>query len=149
MQAKVYVFQIRRLLTPALLFLLLYPALLALFCFLSKLPARYGQIFTLIYIVTFIVLVVIIVLAYSQKLLIDEDTLVFSSLLTRETLEPGDIKRITFSRPRRREEIVRIRAGGKTYLLSDFYFPFNELLIDLEEWIRRHQVNTLRANYRN
>jgi hypothetical protein len=145
MRGKGYSFQIKKkLVQPMVLFLLLYPALLAPLCYLSKLPARYGQIFMVIYIVTIIALAVTLVYAASQKLLIESGTLTFSSLLSREILEPADVRRVVCRRRRgwrRDESVIRVRADNKTFLLpSDFYAPFDELLQDLEEWSRRHQV---------
>jgi hypothetical protein len=141
MQAKVYTFQIKRLLGSALAFFVLYPGLLFL-CNFIGLPARHGMILTLIYITTSVALMIILVLAASQKVLIENDTLTFRSLLNTEIVEPSDIRRVTFRKMRRREDIIRIRTNNKTYLLSEFYFPFDELSMELEELIRRHNVKS-------
>ncbi|MDR1960889.1 MAG: hypothetical protein LBQ16_01245 [Gracilibacteraceae bacterium] len=141
-KAKVYDFQIRRLLQPAVGFGILYPLLLWLFYRLSGVPTRYAQIFMLIYIAAAISLILLIVFANSQKVLIENDTLIFRSLLGSETLEPGDIRRIVFTQ-QWRAEVVRIKsAANKIYLLSDFYFPFNELSAELEDLIRRYQISS-------
>ncbi|MDR1320100.1 MAG: hypothetical protein LBK56_01565 [Gracilibacteraceae bacterium] len=145
MRGKGYSFQIKKkLVQPMVLFMVLYPALLLPFYNLSKLPARYGQIFMVIYFVTLIALAVTLVFAKSQKLLIESGTLTFSSLLSREILEPADIRRVVCRRRRgwrRDESVIRLRADNKTYLLpADFYAPFDELVQDLKEWSRRHQV---------
>ncbi|MDR1603558.1 MAG: hypothetical protein LBS10_02040 [Gracilibacteraceae bacterium] len=141
MQEKVYQFQIGRLLKPALAFWLLCPILPVLWR-LGQLPARYGMILTLIYIAAAIALVVILVFARSQRVLIEDDKLTFRSLLSSATLEPADISRINFRKLRRRGEVILVRAGGKTYLLSDFYSPFEELSIDIRELVERRQIRS-------
>jgi hypothetical protein len=129
-------------LKPSVVFLVLYPVILFLLVKFIKIDAFFGQVFSVIYILSLLTLAVILTLAKSQKLQVDgEDQLTFISLLGSETIEPGEILRVTVKR-RRGKEVVWIRTDAKLYLLMDSYFPYNELLGDIEDIVFRYQIRT-------
>jgi hypothetical protein len=142
MEKREYKFRVARLVKPGLTFAILYPLALWLLVRVAKLPARYGQLFTIIFIVTAIIVALIIIVSHSQKVLIEGDNVVFRSMLGSEILEPKDIRRVTFRRVRKYGELAQIRTARKMYLLSDYYFPQNELFADVEGIIVRNQIKS-------
>ncbi|UWG98512.1 hypothetical protein LPY66_06835 [Dehalobacter sp. DCM] len=133
---------------PGILYLILYPVLFASISFFISLPDLYLLVLAGIYAVTVLVILTIWLTAKSKRIAITGNTIIFRSLFGKRVLEPKDIRKTAFFWTKKNEEIVLIKAGKKVYYLTDHYFPYNELLTDLEEYIANHHIRSnLAAHY--
>lgn len=135
-----YVYQLRPLVRPAAVFLILYPFILGAIHLFSKLPAVELRLLIGIYIVTALGIIFLLAVGKSKHVFINEREIVFESLLRTDVLEPQDIRRIAFYYDRKGQEIVQIRTEENDYYLNDYYFPFPELMSDLEEFVKKYKL---------
>ncbi|MGI6449829.1 MAG: hypothetical protein ACOX3R_05960 [Desulfitobacteriia bacterium] len=143
MQVQEYVYRMKPVIIPGAGYLLVYPLLTGILSFLLNLPEVYVKIFSAIYAVTALMILFIWLTAKSKKIIIDDNIIIFQSLLGKQVLEPKDIRKASFYWTAKSEEIVQLKVGKKTFYLSNLYFPFNELLTDLEQFII---ANNIRSN---
>jgi hypothetical protein len=141
-----YVYRMKPMIMPGLGYLILYPLVAGILSYVIDLPEIYLKIFSGLYTVSALIILFIWLIAKSKRIIIDENIIVFRSLLGKHLLEPKDIRKASFYWVQRNEEIAQIRTGKKVYYLSNLYFPFNELLTDLEEFI---VANNIRSNLSN
>ncbi len=146
MLGQEYVYRMKPMVMPGLGYLILYPLIAGIFSYVIFLPEIYVKVFSGIYTVSALIILFIWLIAKSKRIIIDENIIVFRSLLGKHLLEPKDIRKASFYWVRKNEEIVQIKTGKKVYYLSNLYFPFNELLTDLEEFI---VANNIRSNLSN
>ncbi len=147
MEGNEYVYRIRPLVVPGLAFIILYPIIVGALSYLLNLPELYLRIFSWIYIVSTIFLLLTWLTARSKRIIVEGNIIVFRSIFGRQILEPKDIRKASFYWVSRSEEVVQIRAGKKIYYLSNLYFPFNELLTDLEQFILNHNIRSNLASH--
>lgn len=147
MEGNEYVYRIRPLVVPGLVFIILYPIVVGSLSYLLNLPELYLRIFSWIYVVSTIYLLLTWVTAKSKRVIVEGNIIVFRSIFGRQILEPKDIRKASFYWVSRSEEIVQIKAGRKIYYLSSLYFPFNELLTDLEQFISTHNIRSNLASH--
>lgn len=143
MEAQEYVYRMKPIIGPGLGYLLIYPLVAGIVSFLFNLPEIYLKIFSGIYAVTALVIFFLWLTAKSKKIIIDDNLIIFQSLLGKQVLEPKDIRKVSFYWTAKSEEIVQLKVGKKTFYLSNLYFPFNELLTQLEQIII---ANNIRSN---
>lgn len=146
MLGQEYVYRMKPMIMPGLGYLILYPLVAGILSYVIDLPEIYLKIFSGLYTVSALIILFIWLIAKSKRIIIDENIIVFRSLLGKHLLEPKDIRKASFYWVQRNEEIAQIRTGKKVYYLSNLYFPFNELLTDLEEFI---VANNIRSNLSN
>jgi len=142
METHEYVYRMKPLVVPGLGYLILYPLIIGAIAYFLSLDQIYVTLFVGIYIVTAVVIFGTWIAAKSSKILIDNDTIVFCSLKGKTVLKPKDIRRASFIWTKKNDEIVILKAGKKVYYLSALYFPFNELLSDLEELITNNNIRS-------
>jgi len=142
MEGQEYVYRMRAMVAPGLGFLILYPLLVGLISYFSKFPELYMRIFSGIYLITALIIFGIWIIAKSRKVVIQHDAIIFRSLFGKKVLQPDDIRKISFFWTKRDEEIVQLRVGKNVYYLTNLYFPFNELLTDLEEFIIKNNIRS-------
>lgn len=143
MDVREYAYRMKPLITPGLGYLILYPLIAGVVSFAFNLPEIYLRIFSGIYAGSALLILLIWINAKSRRIIFDDNIIVFRSLFSKRVLEPKDIRKASFFWTQKNEEIVQLRTGKKVYYLSDLYFPFNELLTDLEEFIT---ANNIRSN---
>ena len=141
-----YVYQLKPLIVPGLVFLIAYPLVLGAAYLLRKLPGIELSMLLAIYFAAGLGIIAIWVIGRSKRVLILDEQIVFRSLLGEHVLEPKDIRRVAFYFDGKGQEIAQIRTGDKYFYVSEFYFPFPELMSDLENFIRRYN---LRSNFAN
>ncbi|ADY56558.1 hypothetical protein Sgly_2269 [Syntrophobotulus glycolicus DSM 8271] len=143
-----YIYRLKPLLVPGVLFILLYPLVFGPLSFYFFLPEIYVKIFTGIYLFTFFSILILWLNGKGKRVIFKDNKLILSSPLRNVVLKPDNISKILFFWTKRQEEIVQIYSGQKRYFLSDLYFPYNELLTDLEDFISQNEIrNNLARHY--
>ncbi|AFM42442.1 hypothetical protein Desaci_3561 [Desulfosporosinus acidiphilus SJ4] len=142
-----YIYQLKPLVIPGLFFLLLYPVLLGCIYLFHKFPSLELRVLAGIYVICALGILFLWVIGKSKRVLIKDQQIVFNSLLGKHVLEPKDIRRVAFYFDGKGQEVAQIRTGDIFYYLSEFYFPFPELMSDLETFIKLHGLRSNLQNY--
>lgn len=142
-----YVYRMRPLIIPGLSFIILYPLLIGFISYYLALPDLFVRIFSGIYILALVIIVLIWLTAKTKKIIVDDQNIIFQSLLGKDIIQPKDIRKASFFWTSKDQEIVQLKVGKKIYYLSDLYFPFNDLLTDLEEFIIHHNIRSNLASH--
>ena len=100
-----------------------------------------------IYVIAGLGIVALCVIGKSQHVKFRDEQIVFSSLLGEHILEPKDIRRVAFYFDGKGQEVAQIRTSDKFFYVSEFYFPFPELMSDLENFIMEYDLRSNFANY--
>ena len=147
MDEQDYVYQLRPLIIPAVVFLLLYPLAIGGVHFISKLPIIELRVLIGIYVTAALGILFLCVIGNSKHVQIKDRQIVFRSILGKRILEPKDIRRIAFYFDGKGQEVAQIRTKDDFYYVSEFYFPFPELMSDLENFIQRYDVRSNLESY--
>lgn len=142
MEGQEYVYRMKPLVIPGLGYLVLYPLIVGVICVVFYLPEIYLTIFSGIYTGSALLILIIWLNAKSKKIVFEENTIIFRSLFGKQVIEPKDIRKASFFWTKRSDEIVQLKVGKRVYYLTDLYFPFNELLTDLEEFILKYDIRS-------
>jgi energy-coupling factor transporter transmembrane protein EcfT len=142
-----YVYQLRPLIVPAVVFLILYPLVIGSVHFFSKLPIIELRVLIGIYVMAALGILFLWVIGKSKRVQIKDRQIVFRSLLGKHILEPQDIRRVAFYFDGKGQEIAQIRTKDELYYVSEFYFPFPELMSDLENFIQKHDLRSNLESY--
>lgn len=137
-----YVYLMRPLVIPGLVFLIVYPLVIGSVHIFSKLPVLELRVLIGIYAISALGIVALWVIGKSKHVQINPGQVVFSSLLGQHILEPKDIRRVAFYFDQKGQEIAQIRTNQALFYVSEFYFPFPELMSDLESFIRKYDVRS-------
>lgn len=137
-----YVYKIRSLVYPGLIFLILYPLGLGIFSLMTDFFRLELIMLILIYVVTALIIFGLWIYAKSKHVIIEDEQITFKSILGEYILEPSDVRRVVFYCDARGQEIAQIWTKRKNFSLSEFYFPFPELMTDLEGFIDKHAIRT-------
>jgi len=139
-----YVYQLKPLLIPAAAFLILYPLILVVIHLVSVLPGLELGLLIGIYLIAALCLLAILAVGKSERVRISEQHIVFKSLMGTKVLKPEAIRRVAFYYDRRGKEIVQIRTESDDYYyLNEFYFPFPELMSDLDAFVQRYGLHLI------
>ena len=136
-----YVYRLRPLVVPAVFFLILYPVVVAIVFFLGSFPSLALGVLVGIYVVAALSLIFVLLVGKSERVKISDQHIVFRSLLGTKILKPQSIRRVAFYYDRKGQEVVQIRTDKDYFYLNDFYFPFPELMSDLEEFIHKYDLH--------
>lgn len=147
MEEHDYVYQLRPLVVPGVMFLILYPLVIGGVNFFSKLPIIELRILIGIYFTAFLAVLFLWVIGKSKHVQIKDGQIVFQSLLGKHILEPQNIRRVAFYFDGKGQEVAQIRTEGKFYYVSEFYFPFPELMSDLENFIQKYGLRSNLESY--
>lgn len=142
-----YVYQLRPLIIPGVVFLLIYPVVIGVLHFFSKLPSLELRVLIGIYVTAAVGILCLWVIGKSKHVQIKDRQIVFRSLLGKHILEPQDIRRVAFYFDGKGQEIAQISTKGDYYYVSEFYFPFPELMSDLENFIQKHDLRSNLESY--
>lgn len=149
MEEHDYVYQMRPLIIPGLVFLILYPLIIGGVHVFSKLPTLELRVLIGIYVITGLGIITLWVVGKSKRIIMNGGQIVFSSLLGVHTLEPKDIRRVAFYFDDKGQEIAQIRTSQELYYVSEFYFPFPELMSDLEIFIQQYDIRSNLTRFAN
>lgn len=149
MEEHDYVYQLRPLIIPGLVFLILYPLVVGGVHIFSKLPVLELSILIGIYGVSGLGILVLWIVGRSKRIVVSGQQIIFSSLLGEHILEPKDIRRVAIYFDDKGQEIAQIRTGKDSFYVSDLYFPFPELMSDLEIFIQQHEIRSNLPRYVN
>lgn len=127
MEEHDYVYQMRPLIIPGLVFLILYPLIIGGVHVFSKLPTLELRLLIGIYVITGLGIITLWVVGKSKRIIMNGGQIVFSSLLGVHILEPKDIRRVAFYFDDKGQEIAQIRTSQELYYVSEFYFLFQSL----------------------
>lgn len=142
-----YVYPIKPLMIPGLVFLIVYPVIVALVYIIKKMPSLEVSMLLGIYCVAALGILALWFFGRSKHIQIQEQQIVFHSILGDKVLEPHDIRRVAFYFDGKGQEVAQIRTSAEVYYVTEFYFPFPELMSDLENFILRHGVRSNLASY--
>lgn len=138
-----YRYQLKPLIIPGILFLIGYPIIVLLLAAIFKIPILERYIFTGIYIGTFLGIVILWIYGRSKGLRIDDDCLIFYSLTGEHPLAPEDIRKVALYTMPQGKEMVQIKTSrDQVYYISELYFPFPELMSDLEQFVANHAIRS-------
>lgn len=137
-----YTYQMKPLVMPGLTFLLLYPVLIGLIYKLANFPPLELRVLSGIYVFAGLGILSLWIYAKSKYVRVEDEQMVIHSVLGNRVLRPGDIRRVTFYWDDKGREIAQIRTRQQTIYLNEFYFPFPELMSDLEVFIRDHGIRS-------
>ncbi|HBV87358.1 MAG TPA: hypothetical protein DEF42_12065 [Desulfosporosinus sp.] len=149
MEEHDYVYQLSPLIIPGLIFLILYPLIVGGIHAFSKLPALELRVLIGIYVISGLGIITLWVVGKSKRIIINGNQIVFRSLLGERILEPKDIRRVAFYFDDKGQEIAQIRTSEDLYYVSEFYFPFPELMSDLEIFIEQYDIRSNLSRYAN
>ncbi len=147
MEEHDYVYQLRPLIVPGLVFLILYPFVIGSVHLFRKLPSMELIVLIGIYVIAGLGILALWVIGKSKHVQIKEQQIVFRSLLGEHILEPKDIRRVAFYFDGKGQEVAQIRTSDESFYVSEFYFPFPELMSDLESFIRQYDLRSNLASY--
>ena len=147
MDEQDYVYQLRPLIIPGLMFLILYPLVTGCIHVFSRLPIVELRVLIGIYVASGLGIIALWVIGKSKHVRINDHQIVFSSLLGEHILEPQDIRRVAFYFDGKGQEVAQIRANDVFYYVSEFYFPFPELMSDLENFIHKYDLRSNLESY--
>ncbi|MGI1658987.1 MAG: hypothetical protein ACRKFN_08430 [Desulfitobacterium sp.] len=142
MEDQVYSYQLKPLVIPGVLYLAMAPILFAVLYYGLKISALETDILRWVYIITAVGIVAIWIYGRSKKFHVAGSQLVFSSLRGERRLSSTEIRRIALFTNKLGKEIVQIKTKNQDYYLTDLYFPFPELMMDLEQYIRENEIRT-------
>ncbi|MHB8075881.1 hypothetical protein [Desulfosporosinus fructosivorans] len=142
-----YVYQLRPLIVPGVLFLILFPLVIGGVHFFSTLPILELRVLSGIYVVAVLGILSLWIIGKSKHVQIKEGQIVFRSLLGKHILEPQDIRRVAFYFDQKGQEVAQIRTEDELYYVSEFYFPFPELMSDLENFIMKYDLRSNLESY--
>lgn len=137
-----YVYLMRPLVVPGLVFLIVYPLVIGGVHFFSKLPSLELKVLIGIYVVSALGILALWVIGKSKRVQINDGKIIFRSLLGERILEPQDIRRVAFYFDQQGQEIAQIRTNDALFYVSEYYFPFPELMSDLEHFIHQYDVRS-------
>jgi len=137
-----YVYQLRPLIVPAVMFLILYPLVIGGAHYFSKLPIIELRVLIGIYVTAALVISFLWVIGKSKHVQIKDQQIVFRSILGKHILEPHNIRRVAFYFDGKGQEVAQIRTEDEFYYVSEFYFPFPELMSDLENYIQKYDLRS-------
>lgn len=149
MEEHDYVYQLKPLIIPGLVFLILYPLIVGGLHVFSKLPTLELRVLIGIYGVSGLGIITLWVIGRSKRIMINGGQIIFRSLLGEHILEPKDIRRVAFYFDDSGQEIAQIRTSQNLYYVSEFYFPFPELMSDLEIFIQQYDIRSNLTRYAN
>ena len=143
MEDKGYIYLMRPLISPGAMFLVLYPLVVGLLYLIRKFPPLELKVLIGVYLVVAVGILLIWIYAKSKRVFILEDQIVFQTILGKKVIEAPEIRRVVFSWTPKGQEVAVIRTHSNSYYLSELYFPFPELMADLEDFVR---FNGIRCN---
>ncbi len=142
MEEQVYSYQVKPLLIPGGLYLVITPLVLAVLHYGLKIAALEFNVLRVIYLLTALGIAAIWIYGRSKNFRVSDNQLVFASLRGEHSLSPAEIRRIALFTTKQGKEIVQIKTKKQDYYLSDLYFPFPELMTELEQYIRENEIRT-------
>lgn len=138
-----YHYRLKPLLVPGFLFLAGYPVVTAFLVLILKISLLERNILIGLYLVSSLGILALWIYGRSKYLRIEEKNLLFSSLTGEREIGAEDIRRIALYTSPKGKEIVQIKTlHNDDFYISDVYFPFPELMGDLEQFVRSHSIRS-------
>lgn len=138
-----YHYQLKPLILPGMLFLIGYPLILLLLVIAFKVSTLERSILIGLYAATFLGILILWIYARSKYLRIVEDRIIFYSITGAHQLTPEDIRRVALFALPKGKEMVQIKSNrNQVYYISELYFPFPELMSDLEQFVANHAIRS-------
>ena len=147
MEEHDYVYRLKPLFVPGIAFLILYPLLIGSVHLIRKLPNMEVIVLLGIYGVAGLGILALWIIGKSKHVQIKDSQIVFGSLLGEHTLKPEDIRRVAFYFDGNGREVAQIRTKDVFYYVNELYFPFPELMSDLENFIRQYELRSNLESY--
>lgn len=132
----------KHLVIPGGIYLVSFPLVAAALWFVLKVPSAELTFLLGIYLATALGIIALWFYGRSKSFRVEQDQIVLKSLRGENALTPKDIRRIALYTTRDGKEVVQIKTKKKDFYLTDLYFPFPELMMDLEQFIKAHDIRT-------
>lgn len=142
MEEQEYFYQLKPLIIPGGSYLISFPLLSVVLWFILKVSANEMMILLAIYSATALGIVALWIYGRSKSFRVEEDQIVLKSLMGEKVLSPEEIRRIVLFTTRQGKEVVQINTKKMDYYLTELYFPFPELMTDLEQFIKANDIRT-------
>ena len=142
-----YIYRLKPLFVPGIAFLILYPLILGSLNLIKKLPSIEVIVLLVIYVAAGLGILALWIIGKSKHVQIKDSQIVFGSMLGEHTLQPQDIRRVAFYFDGNGREVAQIRTKDVFYYVNELYFPFPELMSDLENFIRRYELRSNLESY--
>ncbi|WP_434511640.1 hypothetical protein [Desulfitobacterium sp. AusDCA] len=138
-----YHYRLKPLLVPGFLLLAGYPVVTAFLVLILKISLLERNILIGLYLVSSLGIIALWIYGRSKYLRIEEKNLLFCSLSGEREIGAEDIRRIALYTSPKGKEIVQIKTlHNDDFYISDVYFPFPELMGDLEQFVRSHSIRS-------
>lgn len=138
-----YRYQLKPLIVPGTAYLIGYPIIIVFLVLILKLSLLERYILFSLYVVTSIGILGLWIYGRSKGLRIEEDSIFLYSLSGKRHLAPEDIRKVVLYTLPKGAEIVQIKTcRNQVYYISELYFPFPELMSDLEQFIGKHRIQS-------
>lgn len=142
MKEQTYSYQLKPLIIPGASYLVIAPLMIMLISFLLKISSLELNLLRGLYILTALGIIVIWVYGSKKSFSIRDNMLVFNTIRGEYLIEPKEIRRIYLLSTKKGQELVQIKTRTQDYYLNELYFPFPELMADLEGFIRENNIRT-------
>lgn len=142
MEDQEYFYQLKPLIITGGIYLVISPVLVAVLWFVSNIPAKEMILLLSIYLVTGLGIVALWINGRSKSFRVEEDRIILKSIMGERILTPREIRRIALFTTRQGKEVVQIKTKKRDFYLTDLYFPFPELMTDLEQFIGANGIRT-------
>jgi hypothetical protein len=137
-----YVYRVGTLLYQGLTFLILYPLIVYIIYLATEFSRLELLVLSLIYLIAALGILGVWIYAKSRLVRIEDQQITFKSIMGEYILEPADVRRVVIHWDNKGREFVQVWTKGKSFSLSEYYFPFPELMSDLENFIESHDIRT-------
>lgn len=138
-----YRYLLKPLLVPGILFLTGYPAITALLVLIFKISLLEQYILIGLYLVCSLGIFTVWIYGRSKHLEIEDSSLLFCSLSGEQKISSEEIRRIALYTSPKGKEIVQIKThSNNDFYISDLYYPFPELMGELEQFVRSHSIRS-------
>lgn len=142
-----YVYRLKPLIVPGSAFLILYPLIMGSVNLIKKFSSIELFLLLGIYVAAGLGILALWIIGRSKHVIVKDAQIVFSSLLGENIIEQEDIRRIAFYFDSHGQEVAQIRVKDVFYYVNELYFPFPELMSDLESFIRRFDLRSNMDKY--
>ncbi|NMA68621.1 MAG: hypothetical protein GX958_04295 [Desulfitobacterium sp.] len=142
MREQIYSYQLRPLIIPGASYLIIAPLMIMLISYILKISSLEVNLLRGLYILTALGIIAIWVYGSRKSFRIRDNKLIFHTIRGEHFIEPQEIRRIYLLSTKKGQEVVQIKTRTQDYYLNELYFPFPELMADLEGFIRENNIRT-------
>lgn len=137
-----YKYQLRPLLVPGLVFLILYPLIVGGVYYLTRFSALELKLLSGIYGLAAMGILAGWTYAAGKSVRIEQDRIILKSFFGQKVIEPHEIRKIVLFWTPQKKEVAQIVTRKDAYYVSDLYFAFPELMANIERFVKTHSIRS-------